>query len=306
MVKPILKWAGGKTQILHEILPRLPENYNHYHEPFFGGGAVFFKLDPPNGTVNDLNSRLMNFYRQVRDNPDAVIEANSEYQQELDDLDSTEDIEDYYYDRREEFNSLRQHGLCQNEVKEASLLLLLNRMCFNGLYRENSNGKFNVPVGDNFDPDIVRADWIKKASKALQGTDIRNQEFSYVEHVAEKGDAVYFDPPYKPVSETASFAEYLADGFGEEKQLELRNLAVKLHERGVYVTISNSPPARQLYENSEKADAVPEGAFSVETIRANRSINRNGDDRTGAKEIVITNVPKAKRQGTLSSFAQSE
>ena len=300
MSKPVLKWAGGKTQILHEIVPRLPSDYNHYHEPFFGGGAVFFDLQPPNGTINDLNSRLMNFYRVVRDRPDELIEANKEHQRDIDDL-GEEETEEYYYERRDEFNDLRQHGLCENEIKEASLLLFLNRSCFNGLYRENQSGEFNVPFGSRHSPDVVREDRIRSVHRALQNTDIRNQDFTYIRHVAKEDDAVYFDPPYKPVSDTANFEDYLAGGFGAEKQEELRDLAVELHKKGVSVTISNSWPARKLYEN----DAVPD-AFEVEPITANRTINSDGSDRTGTKEIVVTNIPKSQRQGTLSSYGQTK
>lgn len=300
MAKPVLKWAGGKTQILHEITPRLPSNYNTYHEPFFGGGAVFFDLQPANGTINDLNSRLMNFYRVVRDHPEELIEANKEHQHAIDEL-GPEETEEYYYDRREVFNSLRQHGLCENEIQEASLLLFLNRTCFNGLYRENKSGEFNVPFGSRHNPDVVREDRIWEVHEALQNTDIRNQDFTYVRHVAREGDAVYFDPPYKPVSETANFEDYLAGGFGAKKQEELRNLAVDLHERGVFVTISNSWPARKLYEDEEAPDD-----FVVEPITANRTINSNGADRTGTKEIIVTNIPEHERQGTLSSFQQEQ
>jgi DNA adenine methylase len=300
MAKPVLKWAGGKTQILHQILPRLPSDFNHYHEPFFGGGAVFLDLQPPNGTVNDLNSRLMNFYRVIRDQPEALIKASKNHQRTLDELDD-EETEEFYYEQRETFNDLRQHGLCENEVLEASLLLFLNRTCYNGLYRENQSGKYNVPFGSRYDEDVVRADRIREVHEALQNTDLRNSDFTYVRHVVESGDAVYFDPPYKPVSETANFEDYLAGGFGADKQRELRDLAVELHERDVSVVISNSPPARELYET----DTVPD-AFEVSPITANRAINRNGEDRTGAKEIVITNVPKNQRQGTLSSFGQKQ
>lgn len=300
MVKPVLKWAGGKTQILHEVIPRLPSDFNHYHEPFFGGGAVFFDLEPPNGTINDKNSRLMNFYRVVRNQPDALIETCKELQREIDEL-GEEETEKYYYDRRDEFNSLRQHGLCETEVREASLLLFLNRTCYNGLFRENNSGEFNVPFGSRHDPDVVREDRVRGVHRALQNTDIRNQDFSYVKHVAQEGDAVYFDPPYKPVNDTASFEDYLAGGFGQEQQEALRDLAIHLHEQGVSVTISNSWPARALYEG----DDVPD-AFEVEPITANRTINSKGGDRTGTKEIVVTNVPKNKRQGTLSAYNNTD
>lgn len=304
MVKPVLKWAGGKTQILHEILPRLPSEFNNYHEPFFGGGAVFFELQPSDGSVNDLNSRLMNFYRVVRDKPRELIEINNDHQQTIKELDD-EETEEYYYDQRDLFNELRRHGLCENEVKEASLFLFLNRTCYNGLYRENQSGEYNVPFGSRHNPDVVREDRIWAVNKALQNTDIRNQDFTYIQHVAEEGDAVYFDPPYKPVSETASFEDYLAGGFGAERQKDLRDLAVELHENGVYVTISNSWPARQLYDNEKAEIDIPE-AFEIEPITANRTINSNASNRTGTKEIVVTNVPEDMRQGTLSQFATED
>jgi DNA adenine methylase len=302
MTKPVLKWAGGKTQILHEITPRLPSEYNHYHEPFFGGGAVFFALQPPNGTINDLNSRLMNFYRVIRDEDriDDFIKACKQHQEAIDDL-GKESTEEYYYARRDEFNSLRQNGLCRNEVKEASLLLFLNRMCYNGLYRENQSGEYNVPFGSRYDADVVREGRVRDVHRALQGTDIRNQDFTYVRHVAREGDAVYMDPPYKPVSDTANFEDYLAGGFGAEKQRDLRDLAVELHQKGVKVTISNSWPARKLYEGDDIPDEI-----DWEPITANRSINRNGDDRTGTKEIIVTNIPVDERQGTLSSYNQQQ
>lgn len=299
MVKPALKWAGGKTQILHEILPRLPTDFNRYHEPFFGGGAVFFHIQPPNGTINDKNTRLMNFYRQVRDNPEELIDFNEQHQEELDGLEDDEEVEEYYYEKRDEFNNLRQHGLCENRIKEASLLLFLNRMCYNGLYRENNSGEFNVPIGSRRDEDVVRADIVRQASAALQGTDIRTQDFSYVRHVAREKDAIYFDPPYTPVSDTADFEDYVAEGFGREQQVNLRDLAIELHKKGVYVTISNSFAARELYE----AEEIPE-PFEIEPLRANRAINRNGEDRTGALEIIVTNIPRNMRQGTLSSFSE--
>lgn len=297
MVKPILKWAGGKTQILHKILPRLPREFNHYHEPFFGGGAVFFELQPENGTINDLNSRLVNFYRQVKTNHNALIEENKKHQKRINELDD-EATEEYYYEMRDEFNSLREGGLLKNPIREASLLLFLNRTCFNGLYRENSSSEFNVPIGSRRDPDVVRENRICAAHKALQDTNITQKDFSYVKNVVEQDDAVYMDPPYKPTSETANFEEYLAEGFGADKQEQLRDLAISLHERGVYVIISNSYPAKEaLY-----ADGMVPDAFEVEEILANRTINSNGDDRTGTKEIIVTNVPESERRGTLSPY----
>lgn len=299
MAKPILKWAGGKRQILHEIRSCFPRSgYEAYHEPFFGGGAVFFELSPDNGTINDINPRLVNFYKQVRDNPEGLIKQCRNYQ--------GRNTEEEYYKFRDRFNKLREHGVLSNPLEEAALLLYLNRTCYNGLYRENSSGEFNVPFGDQpEDVDVVREKRIKEVSNSLQGTEIYKKNFSYVENEAESGDLVYFDPPYKPVSKTANFAEYTADGFDHDDQKELRNVAIRLAKEKVHVVISNSPPAETLYDSDEE-DKVPENMFYIRPVDARRSINRNGDDRTGATEILITTVPPDEWQGTLGAYTQSE
>lgn len=287
MVEPILKWAGGKRQLLSEITGIFPERYNHYHEPFVGGGAVFFHLQPANGSINDLNSRLVNFYRIVRDHPKELIDENKRH----------ENTEDYFYDARDEFNRLHKNGEKDKEekIKEASLLLYLNRTCFNGLYRENSDGEFNVPIGNYTNPDFIQRERIKAASEALQETNICNEDFNYVSEVAEEGDLVYFDPPYEPVSKTANFNDYHADGFGKEDQKRLRDIAVELAKDGIYVVLSNSPPVAELYKNYHD--------FHVNHVQAVRAINSDGDNRGEVSEVLISNIPqKERRRKTLTEF----
>jgi len=299
MAKPILKWAGGKRQILHQIRSCFPrDEYGAYHEPFFGGGAVFFELEHDNGTINDINSRLTNFYRQVKNEPGSLIEECQNHQ--------GQNSEEYFYEMRDRFNELRQHGIMDNHIEEAALLLYLNKTCFNGLYRENSSGEFNVPFGDQPDDvDVVREELIWDAHEALQETKIFNRDFTYIENKSKSGDLVYFDPPYKPVSDTANFAEYVADGFGHEQQKSLRDTALELANDGVHVVISNSPPAKQLYD-AEQTEKVPEDTFYIRPLRARRSINSNGDDRTGAREILITTVPEHERAGGFGAFTEDE
>ncbi|WP_121822457.1 DNA adenine methylase [Halostella salina] len=287
MVDPVLKWAGGKRQLLPEITARFPVAYDRYHEPFFGGGAVFFHLEPDSGSINDVNERLVTFYEVVRDDPETLIAENRTH----------EHSDDYYYDARDEFNDLRtvEGKTDEQAVREASLLLYLNRTGFNGLYRENSDGEFNVPVGRYANPDWVQADRIRAASEALAGATIHSDDFEYVADEATAGDLVYFDPPYQPVSTTADFTDYHAEGFDRDDQRRLRDLAATLGENGVHVVLSNSPPVAELYED------LP--AFDVEVVEATRAINSDGDERGEVAEVLITNVPPdERRRTTLSEF----
>lgn len=288
MVQPILKWAGGKRQLLSEITGQLPVEYNHYHEPFVGGGAVFFHLEPDNGSINDINARLVNFYKVIRDeDPKELIAENRTH----------EHSDEYFYEARDEFNELhkKDEKTTEERIREASLLLYLNRTCFNGLYRENQDGEFNVPVGRYANPDWVQAKRIWAVHDVLQNTEIGCKDFDYVEKEAKAGDLVYFDPPYEPVSTTANFNDYHAEGFDKDDQKRLRDLAVKLSEQGVYVVLSNSPPVAELYEDYKE--------FNVEVVGATRSINSDGDSRGEVAEILISNVPAdEKRRKTLSEF----
>ena len=279
MAEPVLKWAGGKRQILHQILGCFPPDaeVSRYHEPFFGGGAVFFEeTHDYAGSINDINLRLMNFYWVVREHPDDLIEHNETH----------EGNEDYYYDARDRFNAIRneverfEHN--DQAIQEASLLLYLNRNCYNGLYRENSSGEFNVPYGGYTNPDWIQSSRIYAAGETIEGVEIFSQDFEYILKEAQKGDLVYFDPPYEPVSTTSSFVEYHNSAFGQEEQTRLSEVAVRLHENDVHVVISNSPPMKKLYSGLEEFDVMP--------IGARRSINSNAEDRGEVKEILVTNV----------------
>jgi len=306
MVEPVLKWAGGKRQLLDELYARFPQDYEHFHEPFFGGGALFFDLEPDDGTVNDTNPRLINFYEQVRDNSEEVIERLKSYEHPEADPDpdrnfaesdrSGKEVDNFYYQQRAIFNK-RPYGDSFDPIEEAALLLYLNRTCYNGLYRENSDGGFNVPIGRYSNPDWVQEDRIRAVSRVLEQTEIFNRDFKYILKYAEAGDLVYFDPPYEPMSPTANFTDYSAEGFRREDQERLLETARQLDETGVHVIVSNSGVLFEMYD---------EAGFSVETEGATRAINSDADNRDEVDEIIATNVPESDReragQRTMTDF----
>lgn len=303
MAEPILKWAGGKRQLLDELKARFPTDFDveedGYHEPFLGGGALLFDLEPAKGTINDTNERLINFYQQVRDNPEELIRRCKKFKDpdtEPDDSQpfSEEDrqgkeISTYYYQQRARFNN-RPAGDEYNALEEAALLLYLNRTGFNGMYRENADGFFNIPQGRYANPDWVRAKQIREASDVLADVDIYNRDYTYVREVAGAGDVVYFDPPYEPMSKTADFTKYSADGFESEDQQELLEFADELAADGVHVILSNSGVMYDLYE--QEADNL-----SPAIVGATRSINSDGDNRGEVDEIIATSVPEENRRG---------
>ncbi len=295
MVDPVLKWAGGKRQLLDELYARFPEEFGTYHEPMLGGGALFFDLEPEDATVNDTNPRLANLYRQVRDRPVDLLTtlegfADPESDPDPDRAFAEADRDDaavtnYYYQQRALFNR-RPNGETFDKLEEAALLLYLNRTCYNGLYRENRRGEFNVPIGRYANPDWVRSDELRAASEVLAGTPVLQRDVAYVRERATPGDLVYFDPPYEPMSPTANFTEYSAAGFGREDQQRLLELARELDDRGVSVILSNSGVMFERYDNA---------GFRVETEGATRAINSDADNRDEVDEVIATNVAPEDR-----------
>lgn len=306
MAEPVLKWAGGKRQLLAELSARFPADFERYHEPMVGGGALFFHLEPDSATINDTNPRLVNFYEQVRDRPDDLIArlesfddptASPDPDRAFSDVDRSGDpIENYYYQQRALFNR-RPNDEPFDDLEEAALLCYLNRTCYNGLYRENSSGEFNVPVGRYANPDWVRREEIRAASDVLADATIHNRDVEYVREAADPGDLVYLDPPYEPMSPTANFTDYSAAGFGREDQRRLVDLAATLDDAGVHVIASNSGVTYEMYDDA---------GFYVETEGATRAINSDADNRGEVDEIIATNVPPADRtdrgQRTLEGF----
>jgi DNA adenine methylase len=268
-LRPLLKWAGGKRSMVERIVGLFPGDIRErdYHEPFFGGGAVFFHFEPGSGSINDINSKLMNFYRVVRDDPQALIDEASKYRYE----------EGEYYELRNRFNS---SGLSDEEY--AAILLYLNKTAYNGLYRVNSKGEFNVPFGRHVDPTIVKPRTIMKASRLLGEVEIRCGEFDYVLDVAEEGSLCYMDPPYHPVSGTANFTDYSKGGFNVVDQERLRDLCLELDRKGVVFVLSNS--------YTEKVTALYGSlGFKIMSLKTKRSISSKVTSRDSGYDVLITN-----------------
>jgi DNA adenine methylase len=273
MANPILKWAGGKRQLLPQITDLFPSNYTerNFHEPFVGGGAVVFTVQPNQGTINDINHHLINFYKTVRDNPEEIIEETLQYKYE----------KETYYQLREKYNNEKL-----SDIEKASLFLYFNKTGFNGLWRVNSKDKYNVPFGRYKNPTIVPIERIKTISNILSDIEIRCTDFSYILDVSKPGDLCYFDPPYEPVSDTAYFTSYTPKGFGMDEQEKLSAVCHKLDENGVYFVLSNS----HVKQIMDLYDSNPN--YRIKIVQARRSINSNASKRGPINEILVTNIPE--------------
>lgn len=262
--RPFLKWAGGKGQLIPQYIPFFPKDFSTYYEPFLGGGAVFFYLLPNCSMLMDINPELVNVFRCVRDHVEELIERLQQHRDRH--------APDYYYQIR----------ACNqgSEVDRAARLIYLNKTCFNGLYRENSKGQFNVPIGRYKNPAICHPELLYAASSALQAAQIEISPFEAVlDYAHSSRDFVYFDPPYHPISATSRFTAYNRYSFTQADQLRLRDTFVTLAQRGVKVMLSNSdcPFVRDLYQD-----------FKIHTIFASRSINSNIRRRGKITEVLVT------------------
>ena len=226
--KPFLKWAGGKRKLCDFLTESSPANWNRYFEPMMGGAAMFFHLQPKQAFLSDSNPELVNAYKVLRDAVEPLIEE----------LEKHQDSEEYYYRIRELDRS--PDFLQLGNVVRASRLIYLNKTCFNGLFRVNSKGHFNVPYGKYENKFSVAKEDLRSSSAALQNAEISLGNFQSVEEQVEKDDFVYFDPPYLPISKTSSFTSYTREPFGINEQVELRNFCEKLSAKGVKVMVSNS------------------------------------------------------------------
>ena len=273
--KPFVKWAGGKRQLILLLNDNLPETFGTYYEPFLGGGALLFhilnKREGQRCSISDLNSDLVLAYTTIRDRVDDLISSLKIHSENY-----QKDSESYYYTIRA--------SRPKSEIEKTSRLLFLNRTCFNGLYRVNSKGEFNVPSGKYVNPKIVNEENLRSVRNILRSgrVSIKSHDFERILRNAKKGDLVYFDPPYQPVSETASFTSYTNKNFTYDDLVRLVELCMKLDSKGCKILLSNS-------DSKQVSDMFTEKPWIVSRIQANRSINSNAKRRCGHYELLIRN-----------------
>ncbi len=267
---PLLKWVGGKRQLLPELTAKMPRTFNTYFEPFIGGGAMLFELHPEKAVIGDINGELINFYNAVKNNVEPLLKLLFTYQ----------NTKEFFLDKRnidrdpEKFNLL-------TSIEKAARTYYLNRTCFNGLYRVNSKGLFNTPYGHYKSPFVPVVDRFLAVSSYLKDNDVKIKHASYLEICkdCEKGDFVYFDPPYDPISST-SFTSYASDGFSQNDQCELKELCGTLDKKGVKFMLSNSatPFIKELYKD-----------YNCTFVKAKRFVNPNRKGSGSADEILVRN-----------------
>ncbi len=275
-MKPLLKWAGGKRHIAGELISLFPEDWDKqtYFEPFIGGAALFFELSPKQAVISDVNKRLIGFYQHVRADLDALLAQIQTISKNFDEC--HDDLKkEYFLNLRAEFNSSDVESL-----ESASKLFALNKLCFNGLYRENSKGGFNVPFGQKNKFPSIEFDDFKNASFALQRAEVNVSDFEATVAGAQSGDFVYFDPPYIPIDLTSSFTSYNANGFTLEDQKRLANLLHDLKSRSIKALCSNS--------ETEKTREIYDG-LNIRVIQAPRMVSAKSSGRGLIDELVISN-----------------
>lgn len=274
LVAPVVKWAGGKRQLLNQIIKYMPEVFSTYFEPFLGGGAVLFELQPGRAVVNDISSELINIYQVIKDNVEELIE----------DLKKHQNNKEYYYElRRQDRDRMKYERL--SPVQRASRMIYLNKTCYNGLFRVNKAGEFNTPFGNYKKPNIVNENVLRAVSGYFNKADITItcRDFEDALQEAKKGDFVYLDPPYDPLSDTASFTGYDKGGFDRDEQIRLKKVCDKLNEKGVKFLLSNSATdfIKELYHDYRN--------YRVEVIHAKRAINSKADKRGAIDEVLVMN-----------------
>jgi len=261
--RPFVKWAGGKRQLLPSLIRHAPSTFGTYFEPFVGGGALFFASRPKRAVLADVNERLIRTYKGVRDDVESVIQLLKKY---------PHDTQFFYRLRDADIDSA-------SDAEVAAWFIYLNKTGFNGLYRVNRENRFNVPFGRYTNPNICDESTLRACAAALADADFLVADFEVVVSKAKKGDFVYFDPPYVPVSETSYFTSYTSDGFGAQNQTRLRNVALNLKRRGVHVLLSNSsaPFVKTLYKD----------AFELIEVAATRLVNSKATARGAVVELLI-------------------
>jgi DNA adenine methylase len=273
-VKSFLRWIGGKRQLTARLRPYLPENINdvRYHEPFAGAASLYFAIRPPRASLSDLNRHLIECYKQVRDNHSRIAAYLRVH--------ARKNSKRYYYQVREQYNR------CSQGPAQAARFIYLNQTCFNGVFRVNTNGHFNVPYGDKPNPSFPTAARLRAIARALRGTQLFAEDFEVALRKVRKGDYVYLDPPYPPLNGTAFFTHYTADRFGAANQERLAQAVKRLHKRGARFLMTNAelPSIRRLY-----------GGFRISKLEVTRYVSCKGT-RHRVGELVITNYAPPRQR----------
>lgn len=268
----MVKWVGGKRQLLGDILPLIPKTFSTYVEPFVGGGAVLFEVQPNRAIINDFNHELINIYKVIKDKPNELILALEEHER----LNS----EEYFYEVRALDRNKNYDGM--NAIEKAARIIYLNKTCYNGLFRVNQAGQFNSPYGKYKNPNIVNMPVVLAMSKYFNENNIKiiDGDYKITLKNLRKGAFVYLDPPYMPISSSSSFTGYTENGFDKKQQIELKEECDKLNLKDVKFLLSNSdhPFIRELYKD-----------YEIITVKAKRSINSNGNKRGEINEVLVRN-----------------
>lgn len=271
LVEPVLKWVGGKRQLLKDIEIHIPRKFSTFYEPFLGGGAVLFHLQPHKAVVNDINEELINVYTVIRDNVEELIEDLKKHKNEA----------EYFYNIRELDRDKEAYNRLSS-IKKASRIIYLNKTCYNGLFRVNQQGEFNTPFGRYKNPNIVNEVTLRAVSNYFNKAQITFKCTDFEESVKgiRKGSFVYFDPPYDPVSDSANFTGYDKGGFDRDEQIRLKQLCDKLNNRNVKFLLSNSATEfiLDLYKD-----------YNIAIVKAKRAINSRGDKRGEVNEVLVKN-----------------
>ena len=290
--KPFLKWAGGKGQLLKEIQRYYPfgEEITKYAEPFIGGGAVLFdvlnRYSLQAVYISDINPELVNTYKVIRDEVGTLVECLAKFQGEYLGLEHSQ-RKAYYLDKRQQFNQLKTDPQAGQEVQRAALMIFLNKTCFNGLYRVNRQGGFNVPMGYYKNPCICDAENLNNVSGLLQNVEIVLGDYTQSQRFIDNHTFVYLDPPYRPLTSTANFTAYTTDTFDDAAQIALAKFVDGLHQKGAKVLVSNSDP-KNADQNDHFFDEIYK-AYTIERVAASRMINSNSTRRGKIQELLIRN-----------------
>ncbi|MGF7109895.1 DNA adenine methylase [Treponema pedis] len=291
MAKPFVKWAGGKSRLLDKICQKYPQKMKKYCEPFVGGGAVLFdilsKFQPKEILINDINKELINTYSQIKNNCSKMIFQLSEIQ-EIYKAHTIKENKEFFYEKRNRYNELKLNENNDENLEKAVLFIFLNKTCFNGLYRVNSKGFFNVPFNNAKNPLLCDEENIRSCSELLQNVEMKVGDYKECKSFIDDKTFVYIDPPYRALTQTAAFTSYSENGFSDKEQVELGAFITEISDKGARVLASNSDP-KNIDENDNFFDELYSN-FEIERVQAARMINSNAKKRGAINELLISNI----------------